>query len=227
MTTMIQVENATKSFALSYHRSLKQLALAKARGRQDPRRLQRRRQRQLPRARGRGRRHDGAQRQRQVDAAEVGPRIIDPLGLGAHPGPIGRPDRDRERVRPRADRPRQPLPVRHDPGDLPGRALRSSTRSSTSPSSAGSSTPRSALLLRHGGAPGLRVAVHLDPDVFIADEALAVGDRPFKRKCKKRMDEIVKSGVTMFYVSHAPGAVRNLCSRLLGPRRPGQARVRR
>jgi len=44
---------------------------------------------------------------------------------------------------------------------------------------------------------------------------LAVGDRPFKRKCKKRMDEIVATGVTMFYVSHAPGSVRNLCNRVL------------
>ena len=62
---------------------------------------------------------------------------------------------------------------------------------------------------------GFSVAVNVDADIFIADEALAVGDRPFKRKCKKRMDEIVASGVTMFYVSHAPGSVRNLCNRVL------------
>ncbi|WP_457186210.1 ABC transporter ATP-binding protein [Nocardioides sp. P5_E3] len=62
---------------------------------------------------------------------------------------------------------------------------------------------------------GFSVAVNVDADIFIADEALAVGDRPFKRKCKRRMDEIVKSGVTMFYVSHAPGSVRNLCDRVL------------
>lgn len=62
---------------------------------------------------------------------------------------------------------------------------------------------------------GFSVAINVDADIFIADEALAVGDRPFKRKCKKRMDEIVKSGVTMFYVSHAAGSVRNLCDRVL------------
>ena len=62
---------------------------------------------------------------------------------------------------------------------------------------------------------GFSVAVNVDADIFIADEALAVGDRPFKRKCKKRMDQIVASGVTMFYVSHAPGSVRNLCDRVL------------
>lgn len=62
---------------------------------------------------------------------------------------------------------------------------------------------------------GFAVAIHVDSDIFIADEALAVGDRPFKRKCKNKMDEIKNSGTTIFYVSHAPGAVRNLCTRVL------------
>ncbi|MBE7323446.1 ABC transporter ATP-binding protein [Nocardioides sp. Y6] len=62
---------------------------------------------------------------------------------------------------------------------------------------------------------GFAVAIHVDSDIFIADEALAVGDRPFKRKCKNKLDEIKKSGTTIFYVSHAPGAVRNLCTRVL------------
>jgi ABC-2 type transport system ATP-binding protein len=62
---------------------------------------------------------------------------------------------------------------------------------------------------------GFAVAIHVDSDIFIADEALAVGDRPFKRKCKDKMDEIRKAGTTIFYVSHAPGSVRKLCSRVL------------
>jgi ABC-2 type transport system ATP-binding protein len=62
---------------------------------------------------------------------------------------------------------------------------------------------------------GFSVAIHVDSDIFIADEALAVGDRPFKRKCKQRLQEIRTSGTTIFYVSHAPGAVRSLCSRVL------------
>ncbi|GGD27703.1 ABC transporter ATP-binding protein [Nocardioides daphniae] len=62
---------------------------------------------------------------------------------------------------------------------------------------------------------GFAVAIHVESDIFIADEALAVGDRPFKRKCKNKMDEIRDSGTTIFYVSHAPGAVRSLCSRVL------------
>jgi ABC-2 type transport system ATP-binding protein len=62
---------------------------------------------------------------------------------------------------------------------------------------------------------GFAVAAFVDSDIFLVDEALAVGDRPFKRKCMARMDEIRKEGRTMFYVSHAPGSVRDLCDRAL------------
>ncbi|HEU4514525.1 MAG TPA: ABC transporter ATP-binding protein [Nocardioidaceae bacterium] len=62
---------------------------------------------------------------------------------------------------------------------------------------------------------GFAVAAHADSDIFIADEALSVGDRPFKRKCMRRMDEIKKEGRTLFYVSHAPGSVRKMCDRAL------------
>jgi len=62
---------------------------------------------------------------------------------------------------------------------------------------------------------GFSVAVHVDCDIFVADEVLAVGDRPFKRKCMKRMQEIRESGITMFYVSHAAGSVRKMCDRVL------------
>ena len=62
---------------------------------------------------------------------------------------------------------------------------------------------------------GFSVAVHVDCDVFIADEVLAVGDQPFKRKCMKKMEEIRDSGVTLFYVSHAAQSVRKMCSRVI------------
>ena len=62
---------------------------------------------------------------------------------------------------------------------------------------------------------GFSVAVHVDCDIFIADEVLAVGDRPFKRKCMARMKEIRESGITMFYVSHAAGSVRKMCDRVI------------
>lgn len=62
---------------------------------------------------------------------------------------------------------------------------------------------------------GFAVAVHTDSDIFLVDEVLAVGDRPFKRKCMQRMEEIRKEGRTLFYVSHAPGSVRKMCDRVL------------
>lgn len=62
---------------------------------------------------------------------------------------------------------------------------------------------------------GFAVAAFADSDIFLADEVLAVGDRPFKRKCMARMEEIKKEGRTMFYVSHAPGSVRQMCDRAL------------
>ena len=62
---------------------------------------------------------------------------------------------------------------------------------------------------------GFAVAAFADSDIFLADEVLAVGDRPFKRKCMRRMEEIKKEGRTLFYVSHAPGSVRKMCDRAL------------
>jgi ABC-2 type transport system ATP-binding protein len=62
---------------------------------------------------------------------------------------------------------------------------------------------------------GFAVAVHADSDIFLADEVLAVGDRPFKKKCMARMEEIKKSGKTLIYVSHAAASVRKMCDRVL------------
>jgi ABC-2 type transport system ATP-binding protein len=62
---------------------------------------------------------------------------------------------------------------------------------------------------------GFAVAVHVDCDVFIADEVLAVGDQPFKKKCMKKMEEVRESGVTLFYVSHAAQSVRKMCTRVI------------
>jgi ABC-2 type transport system ATP-binding protein len=62
---------------------------------------------------------------------------------------------------------------------------------------------------------GFAVAVHTDSDIFLMDEVLAVGDRPFKRKCMQRMQEIRAEGRTMFYVSHSAGSVRKMCERVL------------
>lgn len=62
---------------------------------------------------------------------------------------------------------------------------------------------------------GFAVAVHADSDIFLIDEVLAVGDKPFKRKCIARMEEIRMEGRTMFYVSHSAPSVRRMCDRVL------------
>ena len=62
---------------------------------------------------------------------------------------------------------------------------------------------------------GFAVAVHTESDIFLIDEVLAVGDRPFKKKCMARMQEIREEGRTMLYVSHAAGSVRKMCDRVL------------
>ncbi|MGB0099657.1 MAG: ABC transporter ATP-binding protein [Nocardioides sp.] len=62
---------------------------------------------------------------------------------------------------------------------------------------------------------GFAVAIHVDSDIFLADEVLAVGDRPFKQKCLQKMQEVRDSGRTLFYVSHAAGSVRKMCDRVL------------
>lgn len=59
------------------------------------------------------------------------------------------------------------------------------------------------------------VAAHLEPDVLIIDEVLSVGDAEFQRKCLGRMDEVSKSGCTVFFVSHNLATVQRLCSRAI------------
>lgn len=62
---------------------------------------------------------------------------------------------------------------------------------------------------------GFAVAVHVDSDIFLVDEVLAVGDRPFKRKCIEKMQEVRAEGRTLFYVSHAAGSVKKMCDRVI------------
>jgi len=62
---------------------------------------------------------------------------------------------------------------------------------------------------------GFSIAIHVDSDIFLADEVLAVGDKPFKKKCLERMEEIRDGGRTLVYVSHSPGSVRRMCDRVI------------
>jgi lipopolysaccharide transport system ATP-binding protein len=55
------------------------------------------------------------------------------------------------------------------------------------------------------------VAAHLEPEILVVDEVLAVGDVAFQKKCLGKMEEVAKDGRTVLFVSHNMGAITNLC----------------
>ncbi|MEM8961421.1 MAG: ABC transporter ATP-binding protein [Acidobacteriota bacterium] len=59
------------------------------------------------------------------------------------------------------------------------------------------------------------VAAHLEPEILLVDEVLAVGDVAFQKKCLSKMSEVVKHQRTVLFVSHNMGVVRNLCPRCI------------
>jgi len=217
MTTMIQVENATKSFTMSYHRSLKQMALAKARGRKT---------------------HDVFNAVDDVSFTVREGEAVGLMGLnGSGKSTLLRmisgvmlPDGGRILTRGRVSG-----LIATGAGLHP--QLTGMENIWLKAAILGMSEAETARKLddiiefadlgRHLDAPvgnyssgqfarlGFSVAVHVDADVFLADEVLAVGDKPFKRKCLAKMREIRDSGVTLFYVSHAAASVRKMCNRVL------------
>jgi len=60
---------------------------------------------------------------------------------------------------------------------------------------------------------GFAVAAHLEPEILIVDEVLAVGDADFQKKCLGKMKDVAGHGRTVLFVSHNMGAVAQLCSR--------------
>ena len=62
---------------------------------------------------------------------------------------------------------------------------------------------------------GFAVVAHVDADVLVIDEALAVGDMAFQAKCMARIRGMMEAGVTVLFVSHDVGAVKALCKRAL------------
>ncbi|HSB29504.1 MAG TPA: ABC transporter ATP-binding protein [Pyrinomonadaceae bacterium] len=59
------------------------------------------------------------------------------------------------------------------------------------------------------------VAAHLDPEILLVDEVLAVGDASFQRKCLEKMEDVHKQGRTVIFVSHNMPAVTRLCPRTM------------
>ena len=62
---------------------------------------------------------------------------------------------------------------------------------------------------------GFAINVNIEPDILVIDEALSVGDATFKKKCKQKIADTIKSGVTVLYVSHNAESVKELCERAI------------
>ena len=62
---------------------------------------------------------------------------------------------------------------------------------------------------------GFSVAMHIQPDVLLLDEVMAVGDEPFQQKCFGRIGDFRRSGGTIVFVSHDPSAVERVCDRAI------------
>jgi len=62
---------------------------------------------------------------------------------------------------------------------------------------------------------GFSIAAHLDADILLVDEVLAVGDANFQQKCLQRISEVVASGTTLLFVSHDLAAVEAMCDRAM------------
>jgi lipopolysaccharide transport system ATP-binding protein len=62
---------------------------------------------------------------------------------------------------------------------------------------------------------GFSVAAHLEPEILVVDEVLAVGDASFQKKCISKMDSVAKEGRTILFVSHQMQAITNLCNRAI------------
>ncbi|MEO5842315.1 MAG: ABC transporter ATP-binding protein, partial [Acidimicrobiales bacterium] len=61
---------------------------------------------------------------------------------------------------------------------------------------------------------GFSVAINVDPEILLIDEILTVGDESFQRKCTEKFDDLKDSGKTIVLVSHAMGAMKDLCDEL-------------
>jgi lipopolysaccharide transport system ATP-binding protein len=59
------------------------------------------------------------------------------------------------------------------------------------------------------------VAAHLEPEILLVDEVLAVGDLSFQKKCLGKMNDVSRQGRTVLFVTHNMGAVRSLCTRAI------------
>lgn len=62
---------------------------------------------------------------------------------------------------------------------------------------------------------GFAININIEPDILVVDEALSVGDASFKKKCKSKIKDLIKSGVTVLFVSHNKDNVEEVCNRAI------------
>lgn len=62
---------------------------------------------------------------------------------------------------------------------------------------------------------GFSVAAHVNPDILLVDEVLSVGDWTFQRKCAEKMEQLIRSGATIVFISHNLRAVTSLCNKCI------------
>ena len=212
-------ERHASSSRSAIHRTLKQMTVAMARG-QDVSNtfLARRRRVASPSQQGESIGLMGLNGSGKSTLLKIINGVMRPdTGDGAHPRPDRRPDRHGSGLPPPAHRSREHLPQRGDPRHDRGRdqpqvrrhhRLRRHRQPPRHPGRA---------LLRRVSSPGSvsRSPIHVDSDIFLVDEVLAVGDKPFKKKCIARMEEIKTAARTLFYVSHSAASVRQMCDRVL------------
>ena len=237
MSTVISVENLSKAYRLgqigtgTFSRDLK-LWWARLRGKPNPllqdragRPRQPRWARTVGAARcqlhggaGRGAGHHRAQRRRQEHPAQ------DPLARhrphrgqdqsqGAHRQPAG----GGHRLSPRADRAREHLPERRHPGHE--QAARSQRKFDEIVDFSEVEKFIDTPVKRYSSGMYVRlafaVAAHLEPEILVVDEVLAVGDAEFQKKCLGKMGEVAGEGRTVLFVSHNMAAVNQLCPHCL------------
>ncbi len=58
---------------------------------------------------------------------------------------------------------------------------------------------------------GFAIAIHIEPEILIVDEALAVGDKVFREKCMDKMNSLKESGITVLFVSHSERQIKSFC----------------
>ena len=166
---------------------------------------------------GRGRRDHRPQRRGQEHAAQVLSRITEPTaGRATIRGRVGSAARGRHRLPSRADRPRERLPQRRDPRHERREIAR---KFDEIVEFAGVEPFIDTPVKRYSSGMYVRlafaVAAHLEPEILLVDEVLAVGDAEFQRKCLGRMEDR-QVGPHVLFVSHNMQAVAQLCDERSG-----------